>query len=143
MNLERESTESTDFHLLSRRENDTLNPRPQRRLVKDQAFTLGHVSKSIQEFGVFHESNHPKWHRPLGPGGNVAASQYLLPIVQMGPNFLVLKNAIDHPPAATAQISLSIDGHVDRWQVSLPEGIQAERRKTIISRCEANGSTAK
>ena len=68
---------------------------------------------------------------------------YVLPIAQMGPNFLVLKNAIDHPPAATAQISLSIDGHVDRWEVSLPEGISGVRRKTLISRCQTNGSAVK
>lgn len=67
---------------------------------------------------------------------------HVLPIAQLGPNFLVLENPIDHPPAE-AEIGMWIDGREDRWRVRLAEGIKAGQRKTAISRCPAaNGSTA-
>lgn len=67
---------------------------------------------------------------------------HVLPISQLGPNFLVLKNPIDHPPVDVAEISMSIDGREDRWHVRLSEGIKAGQRKTAISRCQVNGSAA-
>jgi hypothetical protein len=64
----------------------------------------------------------------------------ILPIAQLGPDFLVLKTPIDHPPA-DAEIAMSIDGHEDCWRVHLPEGIKSERRKTAISKVpHVNGS---
>jgi hypothetical protein len=57
----------------------------------------------------------------------------VLPIAQLGPNFLVLKNPIDHPPV-DAEITLCIDGHEDRWRVRLPDGIHSGWRKTAISK---------
>jgi hypothetical protein len=64
----------------------------------------------------------------------------VLPIAQMGPNFLVLKAPIDHPPAE-AEIAMWIDGHEDRWRVHLPEGINSVQRRTAISKIpEFNGS---
>lgn len=57
----------------------------------------------------------------------------ILPIAQLGPSFLVLKNPIDHPPA-DAVISMSIDCCEDHWRVRLPGGIQAGKRKTAISK---------
>ncbi|MBI3408166.1 MAG: hypothetical protein HY040_07405 [Planctomycetes bacterium] len=57
----------------------------------------------------------------------------VLPIAQLGPNFLVLENPIDYPPT-DAEITMSIDGHEDRWPVQLVDGIQAGQRKTSISR---------
>jgi hypothetical protein len=65
----------------------------------------------------------------------------VLPIAQLGPNFLVLENPIDHPPGE-AEIGMWIDGREDRWRVRLAEGIKAEQRKTAISRC-LNGSTVR
>jgi hypothetical protein len=49
----------------------------------------------------------------------------------LGPGFVILDNPTDHPPAL-AQMTLSIDGHVERWQVQLPEGISADRCRTPI-----------
>ena len=64
-----------------------------------------------------------------------------LAIAQLGPDFLVLKTPIDHPPSE-AEITLSIDGRERRWRVRLVEGIQSGRRKTAISRgANINGST--
>ena len=55
-----------------------------------------------------------------------------LPITQLGPNFLVLKDSINHPPAE-AEIAMWIDGREDRWRVRLEDGIQAGQRKTVIT----------
>jgi hypothetical protein len=65
----------------------------------------------------------------------------VFPIAQLGPNFLVLKDAVDHP-AAEAEIGMWIDGREDLWRVLLAEGIKASQPKTAISACpEINGST--
>jgi hypothetical protein len=58
------------------------------------------------------------------------------PIAQMGLNFVVLQNPIDHPPV-DAEIAMSIDGHEERWRVHLADGIKTGQRKTIISKCPA------
>ncbi len=62
----------------------------------------------------------------------------VLPVAQLGPDFLVLRNPVDHPPG-DAQIFMSIDGQEKRWPVHLTDGIDAKKRKTRIS--PANGST--
>jgi hypothetical protein len=65
----------------------------------------------------------------------------LLPIAQLGPDFLILKDSVNHPPA-DAEVSLSIDGHESRWPVRLEEGLSAAQVRTRISRSEhLNGST--
>jgi hypothetical protein len=63
-------------------------------------------------------------------------------IGQLGPDFVILRNPADHPPAE-AEISFSIDGRLRRWRVQLPEGIVASQGRTATSRLrsEANGST--
>lgn len=67
----------------------------------------------------------------------------VLPIAQLGPDFLVLRGPANHPPC-DAEIAMSIDGHESRWQVRLVDGIKAWRRKTAISRCpDTNGSTVR
>jgi hypothetical protein len=59
---------------------------------------------------------------------------HILPIAQLGPDFLVLKNPVDHPPVE-AEIAMSIDGHESRWPVRLLDGMSASQRRTRISRC--------
>jgi hypothetical protein len=56
----------------------------------------------------------------------------VLPVSQLGPRFVVLRDPIDHP-ACDAEIALSIDGHESRWAVHLPEGVQVGRRKIAVS----------
>jgi hypothetical protein len=58
---------------------------------------------------------------------------YILPVAQLGPSFLVLRNPMDHPPCE-AEITLSIDGSEERWAVHLTNGIRVGRRKTAITR---------
>jgi hypothetical protein len=62
---------------------------------------------------------------------------HILPIAQLGPNFLVLETPIDHP-AVDAEIGMWIDGREDHWRVRLADGITAGQRKTAISRCPGN-----
>jgi hypothetical protein len=65
----------------------------------------------------------------------------VLPIAQLGPDFLILKTPVDHPPAE-AEIRMSIDGHEQRWLVRLLEGLSAVVRRTRITEWRAvNGST--
>jgi hypothetical protein len=63
----------------------------------------------------------------------------VLPIAQMGLDFLVLVNPIDHPPV-DAEIGMWIDGREDRWRVHLAHGINSGQRKTYLSRC-SNGES--
>ena len=68
----------------------------------------------------------------------------IFPIGQLGPDFVVLDNPSDHPPA-TGEITLTIDGRVRRWQVHLPEGIAAGAPETRIvdGPPQSNGSTVR
>jgi len=54
-------------------------------------------------------------------------------IGQMGPNFVILDDAPDLAPSQ-GEITMSIDGRVRRWHVSLPDGISANRVKTRIAK---------
>ena len=47
-------------------------------------------------------------------------------IGQLGPDFLILDDPTDLPPAR-GEITVSIDGQVRRWQVQLPDGISIAR----------------
>ena len=55
----------------------------------------------------------------------------ILPIAQMGPDFIILDNPIDQPPAS-GEIVLRIDGGVRLWPVHLPDGISADKPETRI-----------
>ena len=57
---------------------------------------------------------------------------YVLPIGQLGPNFIILRNAPEHPPSE-AEIVMSIDGRERRWMVQLPDGISAKNELTKIA----------
>jgi hypothetical protein len=54
-----------------------------------------------------------------------------LAVAQLGPDFLVLRNPTDHPPA-DGEITVSIDGHESRWRVHLKDGIKAGKEKVRI-----------
>jgi hypothetical protein len=63
---------------------------------------------------------------------------YLLPIAQLGPDFLILDHGIEHP-SATAEIFLKVDAHKKRWTVRLPNGVPAVRSRvpmrTLVAEC--------
>jgi hypothetical protein len=81
---------------------------------------------------------------PKSPGHSAIVRMTLhlnvLPIAQLGPDFLILTNPVEHSPAE-AEIALSIDGHERRWPVRLHEGISTAERRTRISACEARNSS--
>ena len=56
-----------------------------------------------------------------------------IPVAQMGPDFLILESATEHPPA-DATIELRIDASERRWKVRLPEGISSASRTVSITR---------
>lgn len=59
----------------------------------------------------------------------------ILPIGQLGPDFIILDQPADHPPT-TGEITLSIDGRERRWLVSLPDGITSKKKETRIISCQ-------
>lgn len=63
---------------------------------------------------------------------------HILPVAQLGPHFLILRNAIDHPPT-DAEIVMSIDGDVKQWPVRLPAGIAVGKVETPIVNCNSAG----
>jgi hypothetical protein len=60
---------------------------------------------------------------------------HVFSIGQLGPDFVMLKDPADHPPAA-AEITVTIDGRVRCWTVQLVDGIIARERRTRIADLE-------
>jgi hypothetical protein len=76
---------------------------------------------------------------PLVPPGHSAHVQmhltvngHVLRIGQLGPDFIVLDDLVNHPPA-DAEISLSIDGRQSRWRIALVDGISEGQPRARIS----------
>jgi hypothetical protein len=55
----------------------------------------------------------------------------VLRIAQLGPDFFVLHQPCEHPPA-DAEIRMRIDDSESRWPVRLVDGISPERRKAKL-----------
>jgi hypothetical protein len=53
-------------------------------------------------------------------------------VVQMGPDFLLVEEPIDHPPA-DASVVLQVDGAERRWNVALPKGISVDSKRVAIA----------
>ena len=53
-------------------------------------------------------------------------------ITQMGPDFLFVESASDHPPGE-ATIVLQVDASERRWNVHLQNGISAESKRVAIA----------
>jgi len=58
-----------------------------------------------------------------------------LPIGQLGPDFLLLKTPLDHPPAEGTLV-VSVDENEHRWPVRLPDGISLGDRRVVIAKAE-------
>lgn len=52
-------------------------------------------------------------------------------IEQMGPDFLIVKEPFDHPPA-DANLVLQVDDSKRTWRVWLPHGISAASNRIAI-----------
>jgi hypothetical protein len=61
----------------------------------------------------------------------LAVKGHVYSVAQLGPDFVVLRNSSDHPPAI-GEITMSVDGNQRRWSVDLVDGISAERIETKI-----------
>jgi hypothetical protein len=55
-----------------------------------------------------------------------------IPVVQMGPDFLLVDAPINHPPG-NASLVLQVDHSERRWYVHLPDGISAASRRITIA----------
>jgi len=55
-----------------------------------------------------------------------------IPVAQMGPDFLILEAATEHPPG-DATLELCVDASERRWQVRLPDGISRASRTVAIA----------
>jgi hypothetical protein len=55
-----------------------------------------------------------------------------IPVVQMGPDFLLVDAPIDHPPGG-ASVVLQVDESERRWNVRLPDGISAASKRVTIA----------
>jgi hypothetical protein len=64
---------------------------------------------------------------------DLAVNGHVFSVAELGPGFVVLRDAIDHPPGP-AEITMSIDDHRRQWRVELTDGIVAGREDTPIRR---------
>ena len=55
-----------------------------------------------------------------------------IPVAQMGPDFILLQNPVNHPPA-DASVVLQVDQSERSWNVHLPHGISAGTKRVAIS----------
>ncbi len=55
-----------------------------------------------------------------------------LHVNQMGPDFLLLDSPVNHPPT-TASVVLQVDQTEERWDVLLPNGISADKKRVKIA----------
>ena len=63
--------------------------------------------------------------RLLVNGGSIS-------VLQMGPDFLILEESFDHPPA-DASVVLRVDESERRWNVRLPHGISSGSKRVAIA----------
>jgi len=63
---------------------------------------------------------------------HLSVNGHVFSIGQLGPNFLLLDNPIDHP-AGEGVITLHIDGREKSWPVYLPDGITAGKAETRVA----------
>jgi hypothetical protein len=56
-----------------------------------------------------------------------------LSVGQLGPDFLILDTAIDHPPAS-GRLFFAVDGDEREWDIHLLEGISAGSRRVVIAK---------
>ena len=69
----------------------------------------------------------------------LAVNGHVFSAAELGPDFVVLRNPVPHPPAE-AELSLSIDGQEERWRVELIDGIRAGGGDTPFRGCSGPGN---
>ena len=56
-----------------------------------------------------------------------------LPVAQLGPDFLILKEPTRQQPESNGILSLTVDGVCEKIPVHLPQGIQPAQRRVAIA----------
>jgi hypothetical protein len=64
---------------------------------------------------------------------SLSVNGHVFSIAEMGPDFVVLNDALDHQPCV-GEITMRIDSHTRRWPVELIDGIVAGGGDTRIAR---------
>lgn len=54
------------------------------------------------------------------------------PVIQMGPDFVLVESPVNHPPVAASMV-LQVDQTERRWNVHLPNGISANKKRVEIA----------
>jgi hypothetical protein len=54
-----------------------------------------------------------------------------IPIAKMGPDYIVVHSAVDHPPCE-AMIEMRVDDSESSWNVRLPKGISAGSKRVAL-----------
>ncbi len=72
---------------------------------------------------------------------HLRVNERIFVIGQLGPDFIVLREPVDCP-ATDGEITVSIDGRVKRWPVSLPDGIVMRAPQTRIVDCPQRSNGA-
>lgn len=54
-----------------------------------------------------------------------------LPVVQLGPDFLLVGEPVDLPPGEASMV-MQVDASERRWKVFLPNGISATTNRVVI-----------
>ena len=58
---------------------------------------------------------------------------FSLRVGQLGPDFLLLKTPLDHPPTEGTLV-VRVDENERRWKVRLPEGCSVASRRVVITK---------
>ena len=54
-----------------------------------------------------------------------------LPVAELGPDFLFLREGVEHPPCDVV-LRLRVDDEERQWRVGLPEGISAGCDRVVL-----------
>ncbi len=57
---------------------------------------------------------------------------YSLPVAQLGPDFLLVDNPVNHAPTDAAVV-MRVDESERRWNVRLPQGISSKNTRVQIA----------
>ncbi len=60
-----------------------------------------------------------------------------LPVAQLGPDFLILKEPTRQQPESHGILSLTVDGVCEKIPVHLPRGIESTNRRVAIAERDA------
>ena len=55
-----------------------------------------------------------------------------LPVAQMGPDFVLVEAPVNYPPTAASMV-LQVDQSERRWNVHLPSGMSAAKKRVEIA----------